>query len=74
MEKLSKADLLILDDYGLAPLSDHERRDFLEILEDRYGRRAILIRSQLPLGHWHDAIGDSTAPKCLNCLDRFRSA
>lgn len=69
MEKLSKTDLLILDDYGLAPLSDHERRDFLEILEDRYGRRATLITSQLPLDHWHDAIGDNTFADAI--LDRL---
>jgi DNA replication protein DnaC len=69
MEKLSKADLLLLDDYGLAPLSDNERRDFLEILEDRYGRRATLITSQLPLEHWHDAIGDNTFADAI--LDRL---
>lgn len=69
MEKLSRAELLILDDYGLAPLSDNERRDFLEILEDRYGRRATLITSQLPLDHWHDAIGDNTFADAI--LDRL---
>lgn len=69
MEKLSRTDLLILDDYGVAPLSDHERRDFLEILDDRYGRRATLITSQLPLDHGHDAIGDNTfADAILNRL------
>jgi DNA replication protein DnaC len=69
LEKLSKTDLLVLDDYGLAPLSDNERRDFLEILEDRYGRRATLITSQLPLEHWHDAIGDNTFADAI--LDRL---
>lgn len=69
LEKLSKTHLLVLDDYGLAPLSDNERRDFLEILEDRYGRRATLITSQLPLEHWHDAIGDNTFADAI--LDRL---
>jgi DNA replication protein DnaC len=69
LEKLARTDLLLLDDYGLAPLSDNERRDFLEIIEDRYGRRATLITSQLPLGHWHDAIGDNTFGDAI--LDRL---
>jgi DNA replication protein DnaC len=69
LEKLAKTDLLVLDDYGLAPLNDSERRDFLEILEDRYGRRATLITSQLPFEHWHDAIGDNTFADAI--LDRL---
>jgi DNA replication protein DnaC len=69
LEKLAKIDLLILDDYGLSPLTDAERRDFLEVLEDRYGRRATLITSQLPLDHWHDAIGERTFADAI--LDRL---
>lgn len=57
---LAKTDLLILDDWGLAPLGDRERRDVLEVLEDRYGRRATLVTSQLPVEHWHELIGDPT--------------
>src|SRR5690606_39148029 len=53
LERLAKTELLILDDFGLAPLTDSERRDLLEVLEDRYGRRATLVTSQLPLDHWH---------------------
>lgn len=45
LTRLAKTDLLILDDWGLAPLADVERRDLLEVLEDRYGRRATLITS-----------------------------
>ncbi|MGH8568326.1 MAG: IS21-like element helper ATPase IstB, partial [Gammaproteobacteria bacterium] len=66
---LAKADLLILDDWGLAPLTDRERRDLLEVLEDRYGRRATLVTSQLPLDHWHDCVGDPTFGDAI--LDRL---
>ena len=55
---LAKTDLLILDDWGLAPLSDENRRDLLEIIEDRHDRRATLVTSQLPVEHWHEALGD----------------
>jgi DNA replication protein DnaC len=54
LNRLAKTDLLILDDWGLAPLADAERRDLLEVLEDRYGRRATLVTSQLPIEHWHE--------------------
>jgi DNA replication protein DnaC len=66
---LAKADLLILDDWGLAPLADRERRDLLEVLEDRHGRRATMVTSQLPLEHWHDAVGDPTFADAI--LDRL---
>lgn len=57
---LAKADLVILDDRGLAPLVDRERRDLLEVLEDRHGRRVTLVTSQLPLEHWHNCVADPT--------------
>ncbi len=60
MLTLAKTDLLILDDWGLAPLGDRERRDLLELIEDRVGRRATLITSQLRVEHWHTSIGDPT--------------
>jgi DNA replication protein DnaC len=69
MNRLQKTDLLVLDDYGLAPLSDRERRDLLEVLEDRTGRRATLLASQLPLEHWHETIGDATLADAI--LDRI---
>lgn len=69
LEKLAKTDLLILDDFGLSPLTDSERRDLLEVLEDRYGRRATLMTSQLPLEHWHQVIGDPTFGDAI--LDRL---
>jgi DNA replication protein DnaC len=55
---LAKIDVLILDDWGLAPFSEENRRDLLEIVEDRHDRRATLITSQLPVEYWHDALGD----------------
>ena len=69
LARLSKAELLILDDWGLAALSDVERRDLLEVLEDRYGRRATLVTSQLPLEHWHDYLGNPTLADAI--LDRL---
>ena len=69
LAKLWKTDLLILDDWGLAPLADSERRDLLEIMEDRYRSRATLVTSQLPLEHWHDYIGSPTLADAI--LDRL---
>ena len=66
---LSRVDLLILDDWGLAPMADRERRDLLEIVEDRYGRRATLVASQLPVEHWHELVGDPTFGDAI--LDRL---
>lgn len=69
MQTLARTDLLILDDWGLAPLGDRERRDLLELIEDRAGRRATLVTSQLPIEHWHDMIGDATFGDAI--LDRL---
>jgi DNA replication protein DnaC len=69
LEKLARTQLLVLDDYGLSPLTDSERRDLLEVLEDRYGRRATLITSQLPFDHWHAVVGDATFADAI--LDRL---
>jgi DNA replication protein DnaC len=69
LAKLAKAELLILDDWGLAPLGDAERRDLLEILEDRHRSKATLVTSQLPIEHWHDYIGNPTLADAI--LDRL---
>jgi DNA replication protein DnaC len=69
MNRLQKTHLLAIDDYGLAPLNQTERRDLLEIIEDRTGRRATLVTSQLPFEHWHDVIGDATFADAI--LDRL---
>ena len=59
----------MLDDWGLHPLTEAGRRDQLEILEDRYGRRSTLVTSQLPVETWHDALGDPTLADAI--LDRL---
>lgn len=69
LARLAKTQLLLLDDFGLATLTDAERRELLEVLEDRYGRRATLITSQLPFDHWHDVMGDATFADAI--LDRL---
>ncbi len=69
MKALAKTDLLILDDWGLATLSDESRRDLLELLEDRYDTRATIVTSQFPVDHWYEAIGDPTLADAI--LDRL---
>jgi len=68
LAKLARHDLLVLDDWGLAPLSPAGRRDLLEILDDRYQRRSTLITSQLPVGKWHEYLDDPTLADAI--LDR----
>jgi len=65
----AKTDLLILDDWGMARLNEEQRHDLLEILEDRYDRRSTLVTGQLPVGHWHEVIGDPTLADAI--LDRL---
>ena len=69
LRELARTDLLILDDWGLTPIQDVQRRDLLEILDDRFNAKATLIASQLPIDHWHDYIGDSTLADAI--LDRL---
>lgn len=69
MKKLTKTKLLIIDDLGLAPMGDHERRDLLEIIEDRHGLTSTIVVSQLPIESWHDNIGDPTIADAI--LDRL---
>lgn len=66
---LAKTDLLILDDWGLAPLSQADRNDLLEVLDDRVGTRSTLITSQLPVEHWHAYLNDPTLADAI--LDRI---
>jgi DNA replication protein DnaC len=68
LTRLSRIDILVLDDFAMAPLKDGERRDFLEICEDRYQRRSLILTSQMPLAHWHEQIGDATVADSI--LDR----
>ncbi len=60
MAGYAKTDLLILDDWGLAPFTAAQRRDMLELLDDRYGNRSTLVTSQMPVDKWHALIGDPT--------------
>jgi DNA replication protein DnaC len=67
--KLAKTSVLILDDLGLSAMTDSERRDLLEVIEDRHGSASTIITSQLPVEHWHEVIGDPTIADAL--LDRL---
>lgn len=69
MKNLAKVDLLIIDDWGLNKLNEQERRDFLEIMEDRYDLKSTIITSQVPVNKWHELIGDSTIADAI--LDRI---
>ena len=66
---LTKSDLLILDDWGPDRLNSTQRRDLMEIIEDRYGNGSTLITSQLPIDKWHDVIGEPTFADAI--LDRI---
>lgn len=69
LKQLARVELLVIDDFGLAPLADQTVRDLLEILDDRYDRAATLITSQLPLDQWHAYLGDRTVADAI--LDRL---
>ena len=69
LARLSRLDILVLDDFAMAPLKDSERRDFLEICDDRYQRRSLILTSQMPLAHWHEQIGDVSVADSI--LDRI---
>ncbi len=67
--KLAKTPVLVLDDFGLAAMTDSERRDLLEIIDDRHESASTIITSQLPVEHWHEVIGDPTIADAI--LDRL---
>jgi DNA replication protein DnaC len=69
LAKLSRIDLLVIDDWAMAPLNEPERRDFWEICEDRYQTRSMILTSQLPVTRWHEQIGDPTVADGI--LDRL---
>ena len=60
LAKVARFDVVVLDDWGLVPLAESERRDLLEIMEDRYGNRSTILTSQMPVDQWHDQVGDPT--------------
>lgn len=69
LASIASKKLLILDDFGLETLTSENRRDLMEILEQRYGISSTIITSQFPVEHWHDLIGDPTLADAI--LDRF---
>ena len=69
LDSLAKTQVLVLDDWGLSPLSPEHRHDLLEVLEDRHGVRSTIVTSQLPVEKWHDVIGDPTFADAI--LDRL---
>jgi DNA replication protein DnaC len=69
LANLAKVDVLLLDDWGLTKLTAENRRDLLEVLEDRHGIRSTIATSQLPMEQWHDVIGDPTLADAI--LDRL---
>jgi len=69
LAELKKPDLLILDDFGLAPLEPLHCRDFLEVVEDRYGSASTIVASQLPVSSWHAVFADATIADAV--LDRL---
>ena len=69
INKLEKQDLLILDDFGLKGLDNINRHSFMEIIEDRHGKKSTIIASQLPVEAWHEIIGEQTIADAI--LDRL---
>lgn len=65
LTRVARVDVLVIDDFAIAPVSDTERRDLLEVLEDRYATRATVISSQLPQERWHDYLGDPTVADAI---------
>lgn len=69
LAKLARHDVLVLDDLGVGRLTDAQRHDLLEVLDDRYDRSATVVTSQLPVAKWHEWIGDPTLADAI--LDRL---
>jgi DNA replication protein DnaC len=69
LRTLARLDLLVLDDWGVTPLTEASRRDLLEILDDRYDRKSTLVTSQIPVARWHEHLADPTLADAI--LDRL---
>jgi len=65
IRKIQKADLLVLDDFGLEPLDPKERMHLMEIMEDRHGEKSTVVVAQRPVKQWHEVIGDSTVADAI---------
>ncbi|MFW6087711.1 MAG: IS21-like element helper ATPase IstB [Myxococcota bacterium] len=69
LNRLAKIDVLVLDDWGLVPIAEAQRRDLYEILEDRTGLRSTIVTSQYPVDTWHELLGEPTLADAI--LDRL---
>jgi DNA replication protein DnaC len=69
LKSLARVQVLILDDWGITPLTAEQRRDLLEVIDDRHGRASTVVTSQLPVAHWHEHIGNPTIADAV--LDRL---
>jgi DNA replication protein DnaC len=69
LRQIAKVDLLILDDWGPETLNADQRRDLLEIIDDRHEMRSVIMTSQIPVKHWYEIIGDPTIADAI--LDRL---
>ena len=69
LKSLARVELLILDDWGLAPLTSQQGRDLLDIVDDRHGRGSTIVTSQVPVKHWHELLADPTIADAV--LDRL---
>ena len=69
LSQLAKINLVILDDWGIMAPDEEQRRDLLEILDDRYKQHSTIITSQLPITHWHEHLNDATLADAI--LDRL---
>ncbi len=68
LQRLALTDVLVVDDWAMAPMVENERRDFWEICEDHYQQRSLVLTSQLPVAKWYEQIGDPTVAEGI--LDR----
>jgi DNA replication protein DnaC len=69
LARLSRVEVLVVDDWAMAPMQETERRDFWEICDERYQARSTILTSQLPVARWHEQIGDATIADGI--LDRL---
>jgi len=65
LARLARTDVLVIDDWGMAPVREAERRDMLEVMDDRYGTRSTIMTSQVPPEKWHDLVGDPTVADAI---------
>jgi len=69
LDKFDKLDVLIIDDFGMKPIDGQQQNDFEQILDDRYGRKSLIISSQLPVSDWHALFKNELIADA--CIDRM---